>query len=141
MPRDAAIEHDFADGTYRFRLGYGELSELQDKADAGPGWVLGRLMVPTAENRGWRVQDISDVIRLGLIGGGMKPVEALNLVRTYVNARPPMENLMLAQAILSAALVGAPDETQKKSRPKQKASATASAESGASGPSSEPALQ
>ncbi|HRP26018.1 gene transfer agent family protein [Thauera sp.] len=115
MTRDASIDLDFADGTYRFCLRYGELMELQEKTDAGPVWVLNRLMLPTAENRGWRVEDIVHVLRLGLIGGGMKPSDALRLVRTYVEARPPMECLLHAQAVLSAALMGAPDEAQKKS--------------------------
>jgi len=34
----------------------------------------------------------------------------LTLIRRYVTDRPPLENLTLAQAILSAGLVGAPEE-------------------------------
>jgi len=54
--------------------------------------------------------DISNTIRLGLVGGGLTPVEALTKTREYVEKRPPVENLMFAQAILSAGLVGAPEE-------------------------------
>lgn len=139
MSRDAAIDLDFGDGTYRFRLRQGELAELQEKCDAGPGWVLGRLMHQTAENRGWRVQDAPTIIRLGLIGGGMTPNDALNLVRRYVEDRPPMESLVLAQLVLSAALMGAPED-QKKSGPAAGSGSTVSPEeSGASPRSSEPA--
>jgi imidazolonepropionase-like amidohydrolase len=75
-----------------------------------------------------------------MVDAGMKPIDALNLVRTYVEQRPPMENLLHAQAVLSAALMGAPDEAQKKSA-KRKPSATASEASGASQPPSEPVRQ
>lgn len=105
MPRDASIELDWADGTYAFRLAWGELEKLQEACDAGPYVILGRL-----NDGSWRIGDISNVIRLGLIGGGMTPVEALTKTREYVERRPPVENLIFAQAILSAGLIGAPEE-------------------------------
>jgi hypothetical protein len=105
MARDASIELDWADGTFVFRLAWGELEKLQEACDAGPYVILGRL-----DDGTWRIGDISNTIRLGLIGGGMKPVDALHKVREYVEKRPPVENLMFAQAILSAGLVGAPEE-------------------------------
>jgi hypothetical protein len=96
---------DWADGTYTFRLAWAELAELQEQCDAGPFVILDRL-----QTRQWRIQDVSNIIRLGLIGGGMEPVKALKLVRSYVEARPPMENVIYASGILSAGLMGAPDE-------------------------------
>lgn len=105
MSRDASIDLDWADGTYAFRLAWGELEKLQEACDAGPYVILNRL-----NDGSWRVGDISNTIRLGLIGGGMAPVDALTKTREYVEKRPPAENLMFAQAILSAGLVGAPDE-------------------------------
>lgn len=103
--RDATVTFDWADGTYTFRLAWGQLGELQEKTDAGPYVVLLRL-----HNGAWRIEDIINIIRLGLIGGGMEPSPALKLTRAYVEARPPMENLIPAQVILSAALTGAPEE-------------------------------
>ena len=111
MPRDASLTLDWADGTFVFRLAWGELEKLQEACDAGPYVVLGRLHDGT-----WRIGDIASVIRLGLIGGGLAPVEALKKVRSYVEDRPPMENLMFAQAIRSAAVVGAPEEPIGKKR-------------------------
>lgn len=105
MSRDAKIELVWADGDYAFRLGWGELAELQEKTDAGPYVVLNRLHTGQ-----WRIEDISNVIRLGLIGGGLEPVKALKLIRAYVEARPPMENHPHAVAILAAGLIGAEDE-------------------------------
>lgn len=119
MARDASLELDWADGTFAFRLAWGELEKLQEACDAGPYVVYNRLVDGT-----WRVGDIVNVVRLGLIGGGMAPVDALKKVREYVEKRPPMENLVIAQAVLSAAIVGAPDEDAGK-----KAEAASPAES------------
>lgn len=105
MARDARIEIDWADDTYTFRLGWGELAKLQEACDVGPYVVLDRLFDGT-----WRVEYITNVVRLGLIGGGLDPVLALKKVREYIEARPPAENVMFAQAILSAGILGAPDE-------------------------------
>src|SRR5690606_20440868 len=82
-----------------------EIIALQEAVDAGPYVVLGRL-----HNGQWKVEDISKVIRIGLVGGGMTPADALKKVHTYVEDRPPLENLLVAQAVLSAGLAGAPDE-------------------------------
>ena len=60
----------------------------------------------------WKVQHISEIIRLGLIGGGLAPTEALKMTRNYVESRPPLENLSLAQAILALSLQGAPEEAK-----------------------------
>lgn len=108
MARDASITLDWGDDTYTFRLAWGELAKLQEACDAGPYVILSRL-----SSNSWRMEDISNVIRFGLIGGGKTPVEALKLVRSYVEDRPPVENLLVAQAILSAGLIGAPDEEQE----------------------------
>ncbi|MBP7619360.1 MAG: gene transfer agent family protein [Gemmatimonadales bacterium] len=105
MSRSAAIDLDFADDTYRFRLGWGELEELQEKCNAGPQRILMRLA-----SADWRIDDIRHTIRLGLIGGGVEPVKALKLVRAYVEARPPVESVTLALGVLQVALIGAPEE-------------------------------
>lgn len=110
--RDASLTLDWADGTYAFRLGWAELEKLQEACDAGPYVVLQRLRTGT-----WRVGDVAHVVRLGLIGGGMTPVDALKKVRAYVEARPPAESLLPAQAILSAGVVGAPEEDDGSDRP------------------------
>lgn len=136
MSRDASVTLEWADGEYTFRLRQGELIELQEKTDAGPMWVLNRMMQPTPENRGWRVEDIREVIRLGLIGGGMEPVKALKLVRTYVESRPPMENLLFAQSILAAGIMGVPDDQPQKKSGRPRKSTTSPAASGGGAPSS-----
>lgn len=105
MSRDASITLPFADGDYVFRLAWGDLAKLQESRDAGPYVILTRLQ--TYE---WHVEDISEVIRLGLIGGGLAPVKALQLTRSYVEARPPIENLPTAILVLGTAVIGNKDE-------------------------------
>jgi len=103
--RNGQVELDFGDGTYCFRLGWGELQKLQEACDAGPFAIFSRL-----GDMSFKAQDIREILRLGLIGGGLEPSKALALVRDYVEERPLMENVPLAQAVLGAALVGAPEE-------------------------------
>jgi hypothetical protein len=105
MSSDGSITFPWADGEYRFRLAIGQLRELQDKSNAGPAELVQRLTVGT-----WRVDDIRETLRLGLIGGGTKPTEALVLVKRYVDDRPWLENVHPAHAVLMAALVGDPNE-------------------------------
>jgi len=110
MSRNGSITLAFAGEERFFRLGWRELIELQEARDAGPAYVLGRLAVGA-----WHVQDVREVIRLGLQGGGVSQADAIKLVRTHVEQCP--ENfggsnglLVLATRILSAAIDGAPDE-------------------------------
>lgn len=105
MSRDGSITLPWADGDYAFKLGWGELMLLQEACDAGPFVILDRLSA-----RQCRVEDISHTMRLALIGGGKTADEALKLVRSYVESRPPAENLMLARGILATACYGAGDE-------------------------------
>lgn len=95
----------WADGEHTFRLAIGQLRELQDKCAAGPMEIMHRLSVGT-----WRVDDIRETIRLGLIGGGKTPVDAMLLTVRYVDNRPLAENVAVAQGILLVALMGNPDD-------------------------------
>jgi hypothetical protein len=109
VSRDASVTLQWGDGDYTFALRWGELAKLQEAADAGPFVILDRL------NDGrCRLEDISEVIRWGLVGGGKTPVEATKLVRLYVEGRPPAENRLTAQVIMSAACFGAPEEELEK---------------------------
>ncbi|MEO4000312.1 gene transfer agent family protein [Mesorhizobium sp. CAU 1732] len=52
----------------------------------------------------WRVDDVREPIRLGLIGGGITPTDAWVAVSRYVDTRPLTEHISLAAAILLKAL-------------------------------------
>lgn len=105
MSRGAEIELNWPDAPRTFRLRIGELRKLQERCDAGPKKVLDRLL-----DGSWLVEDIRETIRLGLMGGGAKPDEAVKLLADYVDERPLMDSVIWAQAILMAAIVGPPDE-------------------------------
>lgn len=146
MSRDASLTRDFGDAEYRFRLGYGDLEELQEAMDCGPWYLLaqfsglGQMLLNPAAVRGLGVKAPREIIRIALIGGGTKPADALKLVRTYVEARPPDESIGLAYEILQAALQGAPDEEiKKKADSSSDPLTTFPEESFVSPPSSEPA--
>ncbi|WGG61946.1 gene transfer agent family protein [Brucella intermedia] len=123
MSRDAKIELDWADGTYTFRLGWGEFSRLQEACDAGPWVILERV-----KNNEWKTEDLRETIRYGLIGAGMEPTKALKLVREYVETRPLSESVVFAHLILSAGIFGAPEEKvgEHKAAKRTKKSSTAS---------------
>lgn len=105
MSADGALTMLWGDGEFRFRLAIGQLRELQEKANAGPPELFERLRTNT-----WRVDDIRETLRLGLIGGGMSPTDALTKVIRYVDARPLFENVGPALNVLGAALLGVPDD-------------------------------
>lgn len=104
---EALIEMVWGDGPQRFDLPIGQLRELQDKCDVGPQRLLARL-----GSQDWRIDDIRETIRLGLIGGGKNPTEAYLLVKRYIDDRRGglMESRSHAQVILMKALVGDPSD-------------------------------
>jgi hypothetical protein len=105
MSRSGKIELDWADGRHVFRLAIGQLEELQEKAGAGPLEVMRRLISGT-----WRVADVREPIRLGLIGAGMTPAEAVKLVNRYAGDGALLQAVEPAMAILGAALQAPKDE-------------------------------
>lgn len=104
MSRLGLITINWADGEHSFALKIKQLIELQERCDAGPPLILLRL-----QSDAWKVNDIRETVRLGLIGAGMTPTDALKLTSRYVDDRPLAENALVAQAILAASLYGAPE--------------------------------
>jgi hypothetical protein len=105
MSADGSVDILWGDGEHRFRLAIGQLRELQEKCGAGPMAIFNRLRDGT-----WRVEDLSETLRLGLIGGGMKPVDAKLAVVRYCEGRPLLESVAPAQTVLMAALLGVPED-------------------------------
>ncbi len=105
MSGDGSIILPFADGEYRFRLGIGELRELQEKTGVGPMALFQRL-----GHNLWHIDDVREPIRLGLIGGGMNPTQALAKVGRYVAPGDLMNNVVTALHIVRAALMGDPED-------------------------------
>lgn len=137
MSRNASIALEWADSEYVFRLPLGQLRELQEKTDCGPLFLFNRIVAGQ-----WRIDDLRETIRLGLIGGGMEPAKAHTLVKRYVDDRPFTESIKPAQAILGAALIGAPDgEKPGKAKRQRTAAKPSQTEDSPLPPSTEPLLQ
>lgn len=101
--RTSIITMIWGDGEHTFRLPYDQLVELQEKLGQGPMKTL-----MAFETGDWTPQSVYEIIRLGLIGGGMKPTDAFRLAKTYVLDRPLGESSIPAATVLSAALMGVP---------------------------------
>jgi len=96
----------FADGEYVFDVGpLGIRLELEEKCGG-----IGLLGIHRRLQTDCLIMDYRETIRLGLMGGGMKPLDALKLVKRYVEARPAQESVPLAMMILMAGLVGVEEE-------------------------------
>lgn len=97
---------NWAGGEHAFRLNLGELRALQTNCDAGPEEVFNRLRLGT-----WRVDDVIEPIRLGLIGSGaMSKEQAGRTVTTLMEQRPVAELKLTAIAALAQALLGVGDD-------------------------------
>lgn len=97
----------WAGGEHRFFLGIGELRALQKAVDAGPMWVYGRLM-----SQQWLVDDVYEVVRLGLIGGGLPEADARKLVNQHLasSAGGFYRHVVLAANILRISVIGDEDD-------------------------------
>ena len=92
-------------GEHACRLGLTELEVIQQKTDCGPEFLLHRIRAAQ-----WRAADLSEVIRNGLIGGGMNHVAALQLVQGALAAHPLIEFKVPAMEILAHAVFGPPND-------------------------------
>jgi hypothetical protein len=115
MSRTSRITAEWADGEYAFDLRIGELRELETATRRvarvspngdieyqyiGPA-VLHRLL----GNGEALTNDVRETLRIGLIGGGTKPVEASRLIKRYFDELPNfLENTKIAWLIVSAVL-------------------------------------
>lgn len=91
----------FGDKERSFVLTPALVLELEAVLSCGVGGLFKRLIASD-----FRHKEVSEVIRLGLIGGGESPETAARLVETYVPARPLIEAYALAVEILTALMFG-----------------------------------
>jgi hypothetical protein len=100
-----SITEDWADGSYTFRLDQNGWIELDQKTDLGPLEIMRRLVAGT-----WKAGMVREIVRVGLIGGGASPADALRLVRKHVEQRPILESIPLAVRIVECGLYAKPDK-------------------------------
>ena len=120
------IDLEFGDGVYSFKLGLAQIKVLQDKCAIGIGGLYTRLLrgrYVTAETSfgitneaDFRIEDIVEVIRQGLIGGArgevdgvaveVTPMAANRLIDAYVLPRPLKDGWNVAAACMMALIEG-----------------------------------
>jgi len=86
----------FGDGEYPFTLSDGMLAELEQITGKGASAVYIQLA-----NLTYTVMTLREIIRLGLIGGGMSPKDAKRMVETYAVNTPLGELFPLAFEIMA----------------------------------------
>ena len=112
---DGTVSLAFGDGEYSFRIAFGQFRELQESINK-PRLEIGEpplgpmpLLRALLDGSAWP-HDVREVIRLGLIGGGMKTDRALVLVKRHVEMVPYFVNMPIARTILQTAMFGPPDD-------------------------------
>ncbi len=85
-----------------FRIAPELFAELERKTGVGLCALCRRLFAGT-----FNAADVTETIRLALIGGGEAPASAATIVATYVTGRPFAESYPLAVSILEALWFGA----------------------------------
>lgn len=111
MAINGSVKLTWGDAEHEFNVAkIKQVLELEEKCGAGVAEIFDRL-----RNNRWRINDLRETLRLGLIGGGMEPSKALKLVISYCDERPWRESLQPALVVIMAAMVGVPgDEVGKK---------------------------
>jgi hypothetical protein len=120
MSADGGATVFWGAGETAFRIGIGEFRELQERINGRRGaFGLPAIGPQTFANQirtndAWP-DDVRDVLRIGLIGAGMKPAEAHRQLVQYFDRRPPADSYKAAFAVFVAAFLGVPgDEIIKK---------------------------
>jgi Phage tail tube protein, GTA-gp10 len=111
MAVNGEVELTWGDGEHKFNIARLKcLLELEEKCGVGVFEIYQRIL-----NGKWKINDLRETLRLGLIGGGMTPDKALRLINRYCDDQPWVESILPAQAILGAAMFGVPgDDLAKK---------------------------
>jgi len=91
----------FGDAEYELRLTPILIAELERSTGCGIGGLCQRVF-----NNVFEYRDISEVIRLALVGGGTDPKKAADLVNTYVPSRPLIYAHALAVDVLQIVWFG-----------------------------------
>ena len=132
---NGSVKLTWGDGDHVFNVAIIEqMFELEEKCDAGVYEIFQRITTGKA-----RLNDIRETIRIGLIGGGKTPVQAILLIKRYVDGRPLAESLPIATTILLAAIVGVEGddvgkkETAEQTETEAKAAASSAPQSTVSG--------
>jgi hypothetical protein len=127
---DGTVALMFGDGEYSFRIAFGQWRELQENINK-PRLEIGEpvlgpmgLLRAMLDGNAWP-HDVREVIRLGLIGAGMKSDRALVLVKRHVERGAYFALMPIARTVLQSAMFGPPeDQVGKETTPPTETTAT-----------------
>lgn len=119
-------------GEHPFRLALAQLEGLQKATDCGPEWLAMKL-----RSGQWLSTEAFEVLRWGLIGGGMGASEAKKLVGDAFDRHPVGSFKVPALAVMMASLYGPADDPAGKPSPAGETTPSPSAESGSSAPTTD----
>ena len=88
-------------GEHQFSLDWAQLRALESIADIGPLALL-----QSIQTGNWKLDDLLNTIRLGLIGAGMDTVEAKRAVSAAAELHPPAAFVQTAILALAAGVMG-----------------------------------
>ena len=118
-------------GEHPFRLALAQLEGLQQKTDCGPEWLAMKL-----RSGQWTATEVFEVLRWGLIGGGMGDAAAKKAVADAFDRHAVGAFKVPALTVMMAALYGPPDDpVGKPSLASEETPTGESAESGSLAPS------
>ncbi|KAB0679515.1 gene transfer agent family protein [Aureimonas leprariae] len=92
----------FGNAEHDFRLELPQILELERSRDAGIGELSRRVM-----GSSYRLADLTETLRLALVGGGLDPQEAAALVTAYLPMQPLEKTLTIAVDVLTELYFGA----------------------------------
>lgn len=95
----------FGDAEHSFKLTPAGIKELEAKCNAGIGLIASRVFA-----KQFSQSEITETIRLALIGAGTAPKRAAEMVAAYVADRPIAETYPITVKILERVWFGAPHE-------------------------------
>jgi hypothetical protein len=98
-PFFAEFQAPFGDRVYNFRMDLVGIRELQEKTDAGPAFLVTRIV-----GLQYKVDDLRETIRIALWRGGTDPVRAQVLMERYFDSGPVDRHRELATRILFGVL-------------------------------------
>lgn len=98
------LERDFAGVVRKFRLGFGEIMDIETACGEVPiGSIYKRLA-----SFDWRIAEVFHVIKRALVGGGVTAMEAERLVKARIDTGELGTLVSLALDILLETIEGAP---------------------------------
>ena len=95
------IETFLGDAKHPFQLTAPMIIELERLTGSGIGTIAKRMFT-----QDYRLTEVTETIRLGLIGGGMDPKRAKEMIEAYVDNRPIGDSINVALTVMNATFFG-----------------------------------